>query len=625
MSGDAPSSLHDRPVLAIDPGFHTGVITCVDIDAAGRIAATGSIDGSVRIWSLADGGLKRTIRLPKGLGHIGQAFATALSRDGKLVAAGGWTRTSEEDQQEQIYIFSAIGGMMRQRIDGLPEVVNHLAFSPAGDRLAAAVGTGLRLYALDDAGRWTEIAADHDYGDTCWCVAFAADGRFATTSYDNRIRLYGPEGGLTDSVASPHARPVGLAFNPADDRLAVGFDRSYVVALHDGASLAPLGSAETGGIGHSDFARVAWSADGATLFAGGKYSHAVGGPIVAWDGGVGGRGRLVHSCDNTITGLRPLPDGALLAVSADPWLGEIGADGLVRWAHAPGTADLRNQHGDLALSTDGLLVEFGLRIDGEDRRRFDMEALRLSSPCEDGRVQAAVQDGLDIRGWTNGFTPTLDGAPLPLEPNEVSRSVAIQPDASRFLLGSDWHLRAFDSAGAPLWRHLTPSMVWAVKISGDGRLAVSGRGDGTLRWHRMEDGAELLALFPLTDGENWVAWTPEGIYAATPGARSILRWHVNRGWDRAAEAIPVSEIPETNRPEVIRHVLPQMGTPGALAVTEMAKIRGAVRRATGSDVAPGARLHVLAIGISDYGDAARHLDLSYAHRDAHDVAAALRG
>ncbi len=130
-------------------------------------------------------------------------------------------------------------------------------------------------------------------------------------------------------------------------------------------------------------------------------------------------------------------------------------------------------------------------------------------------------------------------------------------------------------------------------------------------------------MFPLADGRNWVVWTPEGIYAATPGARSILRWHVNRGRDRAAEAIPVSEIPETHRPEVIRHVLPQMGTAGALAVAELAKIRGAVQRATGSDVTPGARLHVLAIGVSDYGDAAKHLNLAYAEQDARDVAAAL--
>ena len=83
-----------------------------------------------------------------------------------------------------------------------------------------------------------------------------------------------------------------------------------------------------------------------------------------------------------------------------------------------------------------------------------------------------------------------------------------------------------------------PGIVWAVNISGDGRLAVAAYGDGTLRWHRMEDGAELLALFPLPDKENWVAWTPEGVYAASPGARSVLRWHVNHGWDARRRGHP---------------------------------------------------------------------------------------
>src|SRR5262245_60499988 len=45
----------------------------------------------------------------------------------------------------------------------------------------------------------------------------------------------------------------------------------------------------------------------------------------------------------------------------------------------------------------------------------------------------------------------------------------------------------------------------------------------------MDDGRELLALFVLADKQNWVAWTPEGFYGATPGAFGVLQWHVNRG------------------------------------------------------------------------------------------------
>ena len=127
----------------------------------------------------------------------------------------------------------------------------------------------------------------------------------------------------------------------------------------------------------------------------------------------------------------------------------------------------------------------------------------------------------------------------------------------------------------------------------------------------------------MLDGKNWVVWTPEGVYAASPGARSVLRWHINHGWDQAATAIPVSAITETHRPEVIPHVLPQLGTAGAIAVAELAKIRAAVQRETGSDVPPGARLHVLVIGVSDYGGVPK-LDLAYADQDARDVAEALR-
>jgi hypothetical protein len=51
----------------------------------------------------------------------------------------------------------------------------------------------------------------------------------------------------------------------------------------------------------------------------------------------------------------------------------------------------------------------------------------------------------------------------------------------------------------------------------------------------------------------------------------------------------VSEIPETRRPEVIRLVLQELGTPGAIAMAELAKISTAVQWHTGTAVAPGAQ------------------------------------
>jgi hypothetical protein len=57
-------------------------------------------------------------------------------------------------------------------------------------------------------------------------------------------------------------------------------------------------------------------------------------------------------------------------------------------------------------------------------------------------------------------------------------------------------------------------------------------------------------------------------------------------------------------------------------IADMKAARREVQIATGSAKAPGARLHVLTIGFSDYGDKASDLRLKFAHRDAQDVARA---
>src|SRR5262245_10649094 len=136
----------------------------------------------------------------------------------------------------------------------------------------------------------------------------------------------------------------------------------------------------------------------------------------------------------------------------------------------------------------------------------------------------------------------------------------------------------------------------------------------------MDDGRELLALFVLADKQNWVAWTPEGFYGATPGAFGVLQWQVNRGFDAVADTVPVSAIAKLRRPDALALVLQEMETARALGIADMKAARRDVQIATGSKKGPGARLHVLTIGVSDYGDKAKDLRLKFAHRDAQDLA-----
>jgi WD40 repeat protein len=100
--------LYESPVLVVDPGMHTAVIKEVAADKAGRFIATGSDDKTVRVWSAADGKLLQTIRVPAGPGYIGQVYSVAISPDGNLVAAGGYTAVGSADQP--IYLFDRSTG-----------------------------------------------------------------------------------------------------------------------------------------------------------------------------------------------------------------------------------------------------------------------------------------------------------------------------------------------------------------------------------------------------------------------------------------------------------------------------------------------------------------------------------
>ena len=184
------------------------------------------------------------------------------------------------------------------------------------------------------------------------------------------------------------------------------------------------------------------------------------------------------------------------------------------------------------------------------------------------RTQAA---GLEITDWNNARDPKLAGKPLTLEKYEHSQSVAIAPDGKRFALGADWSLRLFDAQGAEVWQKPVPTVAWAVNVTGDGRLVVAGYGDGTIRWHRISDGEEVLALFVHRDGQRWVAWTPQGYYDASANGDTLIGWQVNRGRDQAADFFPAAQFRERfYRPDVIARVLDTLDVDEALRQADAA-------------------------------------------------------
>ena len=642
------TDLYDRPVLAIDPGMHTAAITSQAVDAAGHFAVTGSADRTVRVWSIADLKLLRTIWIPVGPESVGAIFAVAISPDGSTIAAGGWTERITVGTV--IYLFERESGKLIRRIAGdLPNVTRFLTFSPDGRYLAATLGgkNGLRIFDRDK--EWSEAFRDDKYAGQSDGATFTHDGRLATTALDGLIRLYQFDP-INDSpnfrrigepVQAPSGdRPRGIAFSPDDERLAVGYHDVAAVDILDGTTFERVeGSPAKPGRPDSflyriGLASVAWSSDGQALFAAGgvvdtKKRRAL---LVAWDrGGLGNERRMVFCAPNTAAGVNALPDGQILVASAEPCLGLMDARGEPIWTTASPILDFRSSQADVVrVSQNGQVVDFGYVGSAGPVLRFDVRSLKLSDPPpNDGLTFAPNREGLPIDGWRNGTNPTLAGQALPFTQNEIARSLAIAPDGKRFFLGSSFALTAFDDAGAQKWRWESRNEVWAVNASKDGRIVVSADSDGAIRWHRADDGRELLALqvLPNKEGDpakwDWVLWTPEGFYEATPGAENVLKWVTNHGPDQAATTLPVSAIPRLHRPDALPLVLQELETARALGVDDITQARLDVQAKTGSAKPPGRVLHVLAIGVDKFGEKAGGLHLDYAAEDAHDVASAL--
>ncbi len=213
---------------------------------------------------------------------------------------------------------------------------------------------------------------------------------------------------------------------------------------------------------------------------------------------------------------------------------------------------------------------------------FDLTAGTLTdAPNPSADLGVGDTQGLPVTDWLNDQRPKFAGNLLPLEPYEVARALAVAPDKERFVLGTEYWLRSYSAQGKPVWQIPVPGVAWGAHIPSEGKLVIAAYGDGTIRWHRLDDGRELLALFVHAKDRRWVAWTPRGYYTASPGGEDLIGWHVNRGWNDAADFFSVARFRDQfYRPDVVQLVL---GTLDEAKALEQAN-QGAKRKKEVEDI-----------------------------------------
>lgn len=276
--------------------------------------------------------------------------AVAFSPDGRLLATGGY---------HEILFWEVESGKLVKRVQGAPERLYSLAYSPNGWWLASAGGTPGQAGCVQlwDAQTGEPIRELVRTEDAVYALAFSPDSRFlAAGGTDNTIRVWDLARGQLRFTFSDHSDWVlGLAFSP-DGRYLASASRDKTAKAFDLQRGGGLGTFQ----GHTEAVyAVQFTADGKLVCSAGEDRL-----IRVWNvADQPKQQRQIGGHSATIFRLERLPDGTMASCSADrsvrlfnPADGKILATltGHKDWVYA------------LAVSRDGKLLATG-SWDGEVR------------------------------------------------------------------------------------------------------------------------------------------------------------------------------------------------------------------------------------------------------------------
>ena len=570
-----------EPIFRVENGFNVAKINRISADKDCRIIATASEDKTARLFR-GDGTPLTTLRPPIGPANGGKLRAVAVSPDGRIVVVGGWdialagsasTRAPGDTSNNGIYVFETSSGKLLKRIGNFPFDLKTLVFSPDASRLAATMGNN--VYVLDGQ-KFEVLFHDSNLHNIAYGAAFGPDNSLFVTSLDGTISKYDAAGRkVKQAQIKDFGRPYGIAVQPDGRAVAVSSLDKTGVSVLDASSLKLVAGLDLTDLPPAPLFGLAGTSFGSVAGGGAMVNRKTGIAIVRiWGTGTERNFADIQILNDSVNDIAACGRGFLIA-TVKPALMLVDVQGQTKWRLESGSLQAYMKTGDgFRVSSDGRRVRFGLGSGATDPVEFDIMKERLfrSNQASD-ELFSPIIDLLPVTEWTESGEPKLGKVPLEHQANEMFRSMAQQPDGNGFVLGSEFQLWRFDKAGHQLWPGPVkpPGPAYGVNITRDGRLLLAAYGDGTIRWHRLSDGAELLALFVDTRTLAWIAWTPTGYFMSSPGGDELGGWHINRGWTQAADFFPMSRFRDRfYRPDVVKLVLATLDENAALAAANAA-------------------------------------------------------
>jgi len=195
-------------------GGQASTILCLAFASDSGLLASGGLDATIRLWEASLGTLLET------LPHAGPVSALAWSPDGHLLATGDAAGTLRLWEIGPSRRASCVESLV-----GHSSWVWGLAFAPDESLLASASWDGsVKLWELGEAGRLRLRQQLSGHTQQVQPVAWSPDGgTLASGSFDHTIRLWDAKQGLARVVLSGHRAAVhGLAFTPDSRSLLSG-------------------------------------------------------------------------------------------------------------------------------------------------------------------------------------------------------------------------------------------------------------------------------------------------------------------------------------------------------------------------------------------------------------------
>ncbi len=249
---------------------HGAGIEVVAFAPDGKRIASGSQDGTIRLWDAATSQEVRRLEAKDGM-----VYAMAFAPDGKTLASGG--------KRKAVHLWDVATGRELRFFDNPGKFILRMAFAPDGKTLATR-GMDEKDIRLWDVAKGESIRRLRGPTAGVPSLAFRPDGQtIAAGCDDGTVRLWDAlSGEVHRTLTVPNAaggRVFSVAFSPDGRTLAAGYGEGHHMAHRIRLWELSSGRERFGFEGHrGGVTSLAFSPDG-TLLASGGLDHL----IMVWD------------------------------------------------------------------------------------------------------------------------------------------------------------------------------------------------------------------------------------------------------------------------------------------------------------------------------------------------------